>query len=163
MSATEPSAPAPRRGRLYKYVFLIACATIAWHVMRVEEHAPRQSEATAASPQPAAVRPASGRPVALGASTFDSTVATGIHVVDFWAEWCGPCHTQAPILDRLAQSSAGVFGVGKVNVDHEGDLADRFDISSIPTLVILKDGREVRRFVGVTDEATLKEAVRSLR
>ncbi|MCD8351281.1 MAG: thioredoxin [Planctomycetaceae bacterium] len=163
MSGTEPSAPAPRRGRLYKYVFLIACAAIAWHVMQVEERAPRQAEASAANPAPRRTVSESGGAVPLGASTFDQTIASGIHVVDFWAEWCGPCRTQGPIIDRFARNQAGKIGVGKVDVDQDGELADRYGIRAIPTILIFKNGEVAGRFTGVTDEATLVAAVQSLR
>jgi thioredoxin 1 len=69
-------------------------------------------------------------------------------LVDFWAEWCGPCHAVAPVLERLAARHAGKLKVVKVNVDENPSLAARYDAHGIPLLVALRDGREVQRIVG---------------
>ena len=81
---------------------------------------------------------------------FDELVARAEEPVllDFWASWCGPCRMLAPTVAELAREAEG-FLVGKVNVDEEPELARRFDIMSIPTLVVTKAGQEVRRSVGV--------------
>ena len=70
-------------------------------------------------------------------------------LVDFWASWCGPCRMVSPIIDKLAEEYEGKITVGKVNVDDEGALAAEFAIVSIPTIIIFKDGREVKKLVGV--------------
>ena len=69
-------------------------------------------------------------------------------VVDFWASWCGPCMMLAPLLEEIAAEKAGSLTVGKVNVDEQPALARRFGVSSIPTLVLMKDGRPVSQSVG---------------
>jgi thioredoxin 1 len=69
-------------------------------------------------------------------------------LVDFWASWCGPCKMLSPIVDAVSENAEG-FTVGKVNVDEEGDLAERFNISSIPCLILFKDGKEANRSVGM--------------
>ncbi len=81
---------------------------------------------------------------------FDELVARAEEPVllDFWASWCGPCRMLAPTVAELAREAEG-FLVGKVNVDEEPELARRFEIMSIPTLVVTEAGREVRRSVGV--------------
>ena len=94
---------------------------------------------------------------------FDSTVESGVTLVDFWAEWCGPCRMMTPILDELAQEYADAVTVGKVNVDDQGDLAAKFEVSSIPTLLVLKDGEVANRFVGVTSKAVLASALDAAR
>ena len=84
----------------------------------------------------------------LNVSEFDSAVAEGYALIDFYADWCGPCRMLAPTVEEVAAERPDVV-VGKVNVDSEGELARRFGIFSIPTVVILKDGKEISRAVGV--------------
>jgi thioredoxin 1 len=69
-------------------------------------------------------------------------------LVDFWASWCGPCRAVAPIMEELAVEFDGKAKIGKVNVDEEGDLAAKFRIMSIPTLMIYKDGQMVEKVIG---------------
>lgn len=96
---------------------------------------------------------------ALTGATFKESVANGVTLVDFWAEWCGPCRMIAPVLDEIAADYAGKASVGKVNVDEESDLAAEFGVQSIPTLLVMKDGAEVKRFVGYTKKNELAEAL----
>lgn len=95
----------------------------------------------------------------LTVDTFDSTVNSGVTLVDFWAEWCGPCRMMTPVLDQLASEYAGKAKIAKVNVDNEQDLAIKFDISSIPALLVFKDGKVAKRFVGVTAKGELAAAL----
>ena len=86
----------------------------------------------------------------LKTAEFDEAVkAAPVAMVDFWAEWCGPCKMLSPAIEELAAQYEGRALVAKVNVDEEPDLARRFGIMSIPTVVFLKDGQEVERKVGL--------------
>ncbi len=81
---------------------------------------------------------------------FDAAVeAAPLAMVDFWADWCGPCKMLSPLIESLGDQYAGRVLVGKVNVDEEPELARRFGVMSIPTVVFLKNGREFDRKVGV--------------
>lgn len=91
---------------------------------------------------------------------FDAAVdAAPLAVVDFWADWCGPCKMLAPTVEKLAADYEGKVLVGKVNVDEEPELARRFGVMSIPTLVYLKNGQEFDRKIGVQPEAALAAAL----
>ena len=82
--------------------------------------------------------------------SFDKALAEGkLMMVDFWAAWCGPCRMLAPMVDDLAAKYEGKAVVGKVNVDEERELAIRYGVMSIPTVIFFKDGKEIGRKVGV--------------
>ena len=69
-------------------------------------------------------------------------------LIDFWAPWCGPCRMMGPIIEQLAEEYEGKAKVGKVNVDEEGELSQAFGVMSIPTIVLVKDGKDVKQAVG---------------
>jgi thioredoxin 1 len=85
-------------------------------------------------------------------STFEQETATGIQVIDFWAQWCGPCKTAAPMFESIANSYSEeelkTLSFGKVDVDKNPETALKFNVKSIPTFIVLKDGVEVGRFKG---------------
>lgn len=83
-------------------------------------------------------------------------------LVDFWAEWCGPCKMLGPILDEIAKDKGGAIKVGKVNVDEEGELASQFGIQSIPALFYFKDGQLSHKSVGVTPKSQIIQKLESL-
>ncbi len=98
-----------------------------------------------------------GEPLALDAAAFAAHVerATLPVLVDFWAPWCGPCRMMAPVLERTAAQRTTALRVAKVNTDEQPQIAGRFDIRSIPTLILFRAGRELARQSGAVDAATL--------
>ena len=78
-------------------------------------------------------------------------------LIDFWATWCGPCMRQGPVVEELAEEG---YAVGKVDVDQNMALAQQFRVVSIPTLIVFKNGQEVKRMVGVTSKEELKDALK---
>jgi thioredoxin 1 len=90
-------------------------------------------------------------------ATFDETIGASAEpvVVDFWAEWCGPCKMIAPILDEIARENAGKVTVAKLNVDENPDIARRFDVMSIPTLIVFQDGTAQKRLIGAKGKGQL--------
>lgn len=91
----------------------------------------------------------------LNKDNFTEKTAQGVALIDFWAEWCGPCRTQLPILEEVYETLNDKATIGKVNVDEELELAQQFGVQSIPTLVLLKDGKILDIMVGVQSKETL--------
>lgn len=82
-------------------------------------------------------------------ANFDRDIATGLVLVDFWAEWCGPCRMMIPELEKLAPKVEGQAKIMKMNVDENPMVPQKFRIMSIPTMILFKDGQPVEKFVGV--------------
>ena len=102
-----------------------------------------------------------GRPIEVTDTTFASEVERSATLVllDLWADWCGPCHMLAPTIDQLSSEMSGRVKVAKLNIDENPGVANRYGVRSIPTLLVLKNGREVDRLVGVQPK---QEIVRRL-
>ncbi len=99
--------------------------------------------------------------VHLTEQTFDEALVAneGLVMLDFWAEWCGPCRAIAPVLEKLAEASRGRVTLMKVNVDENPGLAARYDIRSIPTILFVKEGTIVDRVVGAAPKSALQDIV----
>jgi len=95
----------------------------------------------------------------LTADSFDEKIAKGKTLVDFWAAWCMPCRMVAPVIDELAADYEGRLTVAKVDVDSENALAARFEILTIPTMILFQDGHEVKRFNGVLSKAEFEKGL----
>ena len=93
----------------------------------------------------------------LSAATFDETLGSSEEavLVDFWAEWCGPCKMIAPALEEIASEQSGRIRIAKLNVDDNPDTARRYDVMSIPTLLVFQDGQPVKRLVGAKGKGQL--------
>ena len=92
-------------------------------------------------------------------ANFKEKATSGVAVVDFWAEWCGPCRMIGPVIEELAGEYEGKVLVGKVDVDENAELSQQFGVRSIPTILILKDGEVVDKHVGVTTKQALIEKI----
>ena len=97
--------------------------------------------------------------VTLSDATFDESIGSAEHavLVDFWAEWCGPCKMIAPVLEDIAKDNEGKIQIAKLNVDDNPNVARRFDVMSIPTLIVFADGEVKKRLVGAKGKAQLLE------
>lgn len=82
-------------------------------------------------------------------------------LVDFWADWCGPCKMIGPVVDELAEENADKIKVGKINVDDEPELAQQYGVMSIPTLILFKEGEAVSQVVGAQPKEVLEEMINS--
>ncbi len=99
----------------------------------------------------------------MNTQSFDQALAGNLPVlVDFWATWCGPCRIMAPVIEKIAEKYEGKVIVGKVDVDENPDLAQRYGIMSIPSLLLFKDGKKVNMSVGVTAEANVDAMLKSV-
>lgn len=96
-------------------------------------------------------------------ANFSELVASGKPViVDFWAEWCGPCRMVAPIVEKLAEEYADKAIIGKCNVDENDEMTSQFSIRSIPTIIFLKDGKMVDKQVGACSEDVLRQKIEAV-
>jgi len=95
--------------------------------------------------------------------SFDKEVikSPGAALVDFWAEWCGPCKMIAPVIDQLADEYQGKIKIGKVNVDDNQELAMKYQVMSIPTLIIFKNGKPVDQIIGAVSKDHLVGKIKS--
>lgn len=94
---------------------------------------------------------------------FAKTVKKGITMVDFWAVWCGPCRRQGPIVEEIANEVGKKIKIGKLDVDNNKVTSNTYNVRNIPTLIIFKDGKEVKRLVGLQDKQTLLNEINAIK
>jgi len=92
---------------------------------------------------------------------FESEIASGITLVDFFAEWCGPCRMMTPILEQIASENYKGAAIAKLDIDSEQKTSSQFQVTSVPTLILFKDGKEINRLVGLRDADAIKEFIDS--
>lgn len=95
----------------------------------------------------------------LTAENFEATVNSGVSLVDFWAPWCGPCRMIAPVIDELAGEFEGKANICKVNTDEQQDLAVKYGVRSVPTILFMKDGEIVDQVIGAQSKQALADKI----
>ena len=100
--------------------------------------------------------------VELTNENFDATIAEGVTMVDFWAPWCAPCRMIAPVVEELAEEYEGQATIAKVNTDEEQEIAIRFGIRSIPTMLWFKDGQLADQMIGAAGKGVFEEKLKAL-
>lgn len=91
--------------------------------------------------------------------TFSKEIAKGVTLVDFYADWCGPCRMLAPVLEQVSKELSAKASIAKVNIDSEQKTASHYQITSIPTMILFKDGKEVSRLMGLRSASAIKDFV----
>ena len=95
-------------------------------------------------------------------TNFQQQTKNKVVLVDFWAEWCAPCKMMAPVLNEVANDLTGNSHVGKLNIEQYQSMAQQFNVRSIPTLILFKNGKEVKRFVGIKQKDFLLKEIKSV-
>jgi len=96
----------------------------------------------------------------LNSENFDSETSKGVALIDFWAEWCGPCKMLGPVLEEVVKEVGDAAVIAKINVDEAQELAMKYAVRSIPAIFILKDGKTIQQFIGIQSKQVLVNAVK---
>ncbi len=95
----------------------------------------------------------------LNNENFEKETKLGVTLVDFFAEWCGPCRMMTPVLEEVENEVKGQATIAKLDIDHSSAIAAKYQVTSVPTLVLFKDGKEVDRLIGVRDAEAIKSFI----
>jgi thioredoxin 1 len=95
----------------------------------------------------------------LSEDNFEKDIESGVTLVDFYADWCGPCRMLAPVLEKVAKELHGDATIAKLDIDHAQRIASSFQVTSVPTLILFKEGKEIGRLVGLRDAETVKDFI----
>jgi len=98
----------------------------------------------------------------LTSENFEATVNSGVSLVDFWAPWCGPCRMIAPVIEELANDFDGKANICKINTDEQQELASKFGVRSIPTILFIKDGKVVDTMIGAASKQAFADKLNTL-
>jgi thioredoxin 1 len=93
--------------------------------------------------------------------SFTKDIASGVTLVDFYADWCGPCRMLSPVLEKVAKELSGSASVAKLDIDHAQKVASTYRVTSVPTMILFKNGEEVGRLVGLRDADAIKDFIAS--
>jgi thioredoxin 1 len=94
--------------------------------------------------------------------SFNAEIANGVTLVDFYADWCGPCRMLAPVLEQVAQDVKGKATIAKLDIDQAQKVTAEFQITSVPTLILFKNGKEMKRIIGLRDADFIKDFIVSV-
>ena len=94
---------------------------------------------------------------------FQSQIKSGVTMVDFWAEWCMPCKMMAPVINDVAAELSGNASIGKLNIEHYQAIAAKYNVRSIPTLILFKNGKEINRFLGAKNKDFLINEIKKVK
>jgi len=103
-----------------------------------------------------------GKYIELTSENFEATVNEGVSLVDFWAPWCGPCRMIAPVIEELANDFDGKANICKINTDEQQELASKFGVRSIPTILFMKDGKVVDTMIGAASTQAFADKLNGL-
>ena len=100
--------------------------------------------------------------IELNNDNFDKEISSGVTLVDFWAPWCGPCKLLGPVIDEIGQELEGKVKIAKLNVDNNQEIAIRYRVMSIPTIIIFKDGKPMSQTIGVVSKKAIKDKIEAV-